>query len=163
MKLFIFFGLPGTGKTYCSKIAEKHFGYHLYDGDSDLTREMQKAIKSQAVITDAMRDVFFENLINSVKALLKENEKLIIHQTFIKEKYREQFLGEIPEAKFVLVETDLKIREKRLRERKVYPIEENYARKMAQLFDKPLIKHQTIENNFDGEEAVKKQLAKILV
>lgn len=163
MKLFVFFGLPGTGKTYCSKIAEKYFGYHLYDGDDDLTQEMQKAIKSQAVITDAMRDVFFENLINSVKALFKKNEKLIIHQTFIKEKYREQFLGEIPEANFVLVETNVKIREKRLRERKVYPIEENYARKMALLFDKPLIKHETLENNFEGEESVKKQLAKILV
>lgn len=163
MKLFVFFGLPGTGKTYCSKIAEKYFGYHLYDGDNDLTYEMQKAIKSQAVITDAMRDIFFENLINSVKALVKENGKLIIHQTFIKEKYRKQFLDEIPEAKFVLVETDVKIREKRLRERKVYPIEENYARKMALLFDKPVIKHQIIKNDFDGEESVKKQLAKILV
>ena len=163
MKLFVFFGLPGAGKTYCSKIAEKYFGYDLYDGDDDLTREMQKAIKSQAVITDAMRDVFFENLINSVKTLLKENKKLIIHQTFIKEKYREQFLSEIPDAKFILVETDVKIREKRLKERKVYPIEENYARKMTLLFDKPLIKHETLENNFDGEDWIKKKLAKILI
>lgn len=162
MKLYIFFGLPGTGKTYCSKIAEKYFGYYLYDGDSDLTWEMQKAIKTQDAITDDMRDVFFENLINSVKALLDEHEKIIIHQTFIKEKYRKQFLGEIPQAKFVLVETDIKTREKRLRERKEYPIEEKYARKMVLLFDKPLIKHKTIQNNFDGEESVKKQLEKIL-
>src|SRR6266567_2459371 len=106
MKLFIFFGLPGTGKTYCSKIAEKYFGYQLYDGDNDLTSEMQKAIQTQAVISDDMRDIFFENLIESAKDLLRRYEKIIIHQTFIKEKYRKQFLKEIPEAKFVLVQTD---------------------------------------------------------
>lgn len=163
MKLFIFFGLPGTGKTYCSKIAEEYFGYQLYDGDNDLTPEMQKAIQTQASISDDMRDIFFENLIESAKHLLKRYEKIIIHQTFIKEKYRKQFLRAIPEAKFVLIETDSKIREKRLRERKEFPLDTEYARKMTLLFDKPRIKHVTIQNNFEGEEFIKKQLEKILI
>jgi gluconate kinase len=163
MKLFVLFGLPGAGKTYCSKIAEKYFGYQLYDGDNDLTLEMQKAIQTQQVITDDMRDVFFDNLIESAKHLLTRYEKIIIHQTFIKEKYREEFLQAIPQAQFVLIQTNAKIREKRLRERKEYPLDEDYARKMVLLFDKPLIKHTKIQNNFDGDKIIKEQLEKILV
>lgn len=163
MKLFVFFGLPGAGKTYCAKIAEKYYGFQLYDGDNDLTPEMQKAIQTQAAISDDMRDVFFENLIESAKVLTKRYEKIIIHQTFIKEKYRKQFLKDIPETTFVLVESDLEIREKRLRERKEYPIDEEYARKMSYIFEKPGIDHKTIRNNFEGEENVKKQLEGILV
>jgi gluconate kinase len=162
MKLFVFFGLPGTGKTFCSKIAEKYFGFHLYDGDNDLTPEMQKAIQTQQAISDDMRDVFFENLTESAKDLLKRYEKIIIHQTFIKEKYRKQFLSAIPETHFVLIETLPEIRERRLQERKEYPIDETYARKMSKIFEKPHIKHVVIQNNFEGEEYIKEQLEKIL-
>jgi len=163
MKLFIFFGLPGAGKTYVAKVAEKYFDYQLYDGDNDLTPEMLKSIHSQSTISDDMRDVFFENLIESVKDLLTGYEKIIIHQTFIKEKYREHFLKAFPEATFVLIKTNAKIREKRLRERKEFPLDEAYARKMVRLFDRPDIKHMTIQNNFDGEKYIKEQLEKILL
>jgi len=162
MKLFIFFGLPGAGKTFSAKVAEKYFSYHLYDGDQDLTLEMQKAIQSQSVITDDMRDIFFDNLIESAKVLLSRYEKIIIHQTFIKEKYRKQFLKEIPNAQFILIETQQYLREKRLRNRKEFPIEENYAKKMKGIFEKPHISHKTIKNNFNGEENIRRQLEKIL-
>ncbi len=163
MKLFVFFGLPGAGKTYASQIAEKYLGYHIYDGDKDLTDEMHKAIQNQSAITDDMRDVFFSDLIQSTKQLQKKYDQLIIHQTFIKEKYREQFFSEIPQARFVLISTDNNLREKRLNERKHFPLDEKYARKMVDIFEKPLIKHITIQNNADGEEAIKKQLQQILV
>ena len=163
MKLFIFFGLPGAGKTFVSQVAGKEFGYHSYDGDTDLTEEMHEAIKNQAVITDEMRDVFFTLLIRSAKRLSQQYDKLIIHQTFIKEKYREQFLKEIPDTIFVLIETNTNLREKRLRERKYFPLDEAYARKMVSLFDNPLIKHKTLQNNLEGEEAIKEQLQQILI
>ncbi len=163
MKLFVFFGLPGAGKTFCAKVAEKYFSYQLYDGDTDLTQEMLKAIHAQATISDDMRDVFFENLTESAKDLLKRYEKIIIHQTFIKEKYREQFLKTIPQTQFVLIDSDFTIRERRLKERKDFPIDEDYARKMADIFDTPKIKHLTLHNNFEGEEKIREQLNSILV
>lgn len=162
MKLFIFFGLPGAGKTFSAKVAEKYFGYHLYDGDNDLTREMHNAIEKQKKISDEMRDVFFTNLIQSVKELEEKYERLIIHQTFIKEKYREQFLKALPETTFVLVQADTKIREKRLDERTIYPLDKEYARKMTMLFGEPKIPHMTLHNNEEGEESLKKQLVEIL-
>ncbi|HVA97137.1 MAG TPA: AAA family ATPase [Candidatus Acidoferrales bacterium] len=162
MQLFVFFGLPGAGKTYAGKIAEKYFGYHLYDGDQDLTPEMLMAIKNKAVITDDMRDVFFKNLIQSVILLEENYKKVIVAQTFIKEKYREQFLYEFPYAKFVLIEADEHIREPRIKERKEYDLDIDYARKMTDLFGTPAIAHETVYNNA-GEEEVKEQLQKLLV
>jgi len=163
MKLFVFFGLPGTGKTFSAKVAKKYFGYHLYDGDNDLTIEMHTAIQKKASITDDMRTNFFTNLILSVKKLQKKHDKLLVHQTFIKEKYRKQFLIAIPDTKFILVKTDIKIREKRLNERKTFPLEENYARRMSSLFDEPDIPYAILYNNADGEELIKEQLQKILL
>lgn len=163
MKLFVFFGLPGAGKSFVGTVAEKYFGYHVYDGDNDLTEELHIAFQNQAIVTDDMRDAFFKKLIQSVKELQQKFPKLIITQTFIKEKYREQFLHAFPDAQFVLVETDTKIREKRLAERTYYPLEETYARKMVQLFDDPRLTQGSIQNTSDGEERIKEQLKKILV
>ncbi len=162
MKFYVFFGLPGAGKTFSANIAGKYFGYHLYDGDKDLTSEMQTAIEKQATITDDMRDIFFNNIIQSAKNLQRKYEKVIIHQTFIKEKYRHKFFEALPETKFVLVTADREIREKRLKERKTYPLEENYARKISLLFDEPNIPYTILYNNTDGEEFLKEQMQEIL-
>lgn len=162
MKLFVFFGLPGTGKTYAGEIAEEYFGFHLYDGDTDLTDEMLNAFRNNTIVSDAMRDVFFLRLIESVKKLTAKYDSLVICQTFIKEKYRLQFLKEFPETEFVLIETGTNIREKRLFQRKKMQLDKEYARRMADLFEKPGVSHRTVQNNTDGTELLKLQLQKLL-
>lgn len=158
MSLIILFGLPGTGKTYVGKIFEKYFDYYFYDGDEDLTLEMKAAIKTKTVFTDQMRDVYFKILISKIQDLSKKHKKLVIAQTFIKEKYRINLLEKIPEVKFILVETKKEIREKRLQVRVDYPLDLEYARKMEINFDKPIIDHQKIINNDDGDDNTKKQI-----
>src|SRR5260221_3186853 len=155
MNLYIFFGLPGAGKTYVGKVAQKHFDYHLYDGDNDLPPEMQQAIHRQEVITDSMRDVFFKSLLKTAKRLTKQYSKLVIAQTFIKEKYRKQFLQAFPNARFVLIEALAPTREERLLKRKHYQLDLEYAKKMTTFFDMPFIQHEIIRNNTFGEEEIK--------
>ncbi len=92
MSLIVVFGLPGSGKTFVGRVFEKYFGYYSYDGDNDLTEEMKVAIKTKTVFTDQMRDVFFEKLIGNIQELKFKHKKLIIAQTFIKEKYRVDLL-----------------------------------------------------------------------
>lgn len=162
MKLFVFFGLPGTGKTFAGEIAEEYFGFHVYDGDNDLTDELLDAFKNNTVVTDDMRDVFFLRLIESVKKLAARYDKLVVCQTFIKEKYRLQFLKEFPEMEFVLIETKTEIRGKRLFQRKTMQLDKEYARRMAELFEKPVVSYQSVQNNTDGKELLKTQLQKIL-
>lgn len=162
MPLIILFGLPGTGKSYVGKIFEKYFDYYFYDGDEDLTPKMKAAIKTKTVFTDQMRNIYFKILISKIKILSKKHQNLVVSQTFIKEKYRVNLLEKIPEAKFVLVETDKFTREKRLNERTNYPLDLEYARKMELNFEKPGVKHSTIVNNMSGNENVKKQIINIL-
>ena len=158
MSLIILFGLPGTGKTFVGKVFKKYFDYYFYEGDRDLTEEMKEAIKVQKVFTDKMRDVFFKRLIDKIQNLATKHKKLVVAQTFIKEKYRVNFINKIPETKFILVETKKSIREKRLIQRKNYPLDLEYARKMELNFDKPAINHLTIINDVNGNENVKKQI-----
>lgn len=161
MSLIVLFGLPGTGKSYVGKIFEKYFCCYFYDGDEDLTPEMKAAIKTKTVFTDQMRNIYFRILISKIVNLSKKHKNLVVAQTFIKEKYRVDLLEKIPEAKFVLVETDKPIREKRLNERVNYPLDLEYARKMELNFDKPEVKHKIIINDQEGEEVIIKQIQQL--
>lgn len=158
MSLIILFGLPGSGKTYIGKIFEKYFHHYFYDGDNDLTSEMKAAIKTKTVFTDQMRNAYFKILIPKIQSLSKKHKKLVIAQTFIKERYRVDLLKKIPEAKFALIKTDKFVREKRLNERVDYPLDLEYARKMELNFDEPIVDHQKIFNNDDGDDNIKKQI-----
>jgi len=169
MSLIILFGLPGAGKTFVGNIFKKYFDYYFYDGDNDLTKEMKEAIKVQKVFTDQMRDIFFKRLINEIQKLLalsevegkSKHKKLIVAQTFIKEKYRVSLINKIPNTKFILIETKKIIREKRLMQRTDYPLDLEYARKMEISFERPMIDHLVITNNIDGVEDIKKQIDRL--
>lgn len=156
---YILFGLPGAGKTYVGRVFEKCFGYYLYDGDQELPEDMKQALEDRSLVTDEMRDEFFAKLLLRIKELQKKHSNLIIAQTYIKERYRKELLHEVPETKFILLETETNIREKRLRHRKEFPLDSEYARKMCELFDPPAIPHSVINNDEEGEEGIKKHIA----
>jgi gluconate kinase len=162
MKIFILFGLPGTGKTFVGKIFEKYFDFYFYDGDVDLTAEMKVAIDSQSPITDEMRDRFFGNLIGNIEKLTKQHKKIVVAQTFIKEKYRKQLLERVLQAEFIFIDTPTDLREKRLADRTYYPLEKAYARIMSRNFDTPEVSHMVIKNDVEGEEAVRERVRLLL-
>ncbi len=161
-KLIVVFGLPAAGKTYVSTILQNHFDYFFYDGDNDVTVEMKKAIEEKIAFTEEMRDIFFNRLIESVLTLSLKHEKLVVSQTFIKEKYRKQLFSQFPSATFILVKTSDAIREKRLIERTEYPLDLQYSQQMVTNFDEPTIPHEVILNQEDGEEGIIQQLKMIL-
>lgn len=157
--ILVTFGLPGTGKTYVGKILSKKLGWFYYDGDLLLSEEITQAVRKKAVITDTMRDKFFTALIKHVQILQKKHTNIVVSQTFIKEKYRRQFLAQFPKTKFVLVQTQESIREARLKKRKRFKIDKNYARAMCKIFEAPLLTHEIINNDKDGAEAIETQIA----
>lgn len=162
MAIFILFGLPGAGKTFTGNIFRKYFNFYFYDGDNELPKEIKQAIKNQTKITDTMRGVFFQKLIQKIKIIKLQHENIVIAQTFIKEKYRKMLLKKIKEASFILIQTDTPIRKSRLRNRKDYPLDIEYARNMVLNFEKPSLHHQLILNNKNGVSQIKKQIALIL-
>lgn len=157
MKLLVLFGLPGAGKTYIGKFLEKHFGFYFYEGDQDMPQQLKDAIVAETV-TDQMRDAFFDKLIAGVREIQNRYSKIVISQTFIKEKYREQFLTAFPNAEFIYVEANTPLREKRLLVRDSFRLPLEKWQKMSAIFEKPRIKHSTLQNNTEGDVEIKKQL-----
>lgn len=161
MEIYVIFGLPGAGKTYVGKIFQRYFNFFHYDGDLNMSQKLKDAIVKEAV-TDEMRDEFFNKLITNVRDLKTKYDKIVISQTFIKEKYREKFLDKIPETKFILIETNSSIRENRIMSRDEFKLKIEQWRRIAALFETPSLEHTIIYNDQNGEENVKKQLLVIL-
>lgn len=156
--LYIIFGYPGAGKTYTGKLFQKHFGFYFYDGDASLPEDMKQAINTQQLVTDAMRDEFFNTLLKDIGQLYKKYPNLVVAQTYIKEKYRKDVLAAFPDAKFVLIQTDTNIREKRLLTQHAYNLTLPYVRQMIKKFEKPSILYEKILNNVTGDKSVRKQI-----
>ncbi|MBI4009216.1 AAA family ATPase [Candidatus Roizmanbacteria bacterium] len=162
MPTVVLFGLPGAGKTFIGKILSSDYGYHLYDGDVELSGEMKELIKKKISFTDKLRDNFFERIIKNISKLKVKHKKLVVSQTFIKEKYRKKVLEKFPETTFILIDTATRIREARLLKRKEAPLDIEYVRKMVVNFEKPSIDHHTIHNNKEGPNHTKQELNRIL-
>ena len=162
MPLIILFGPTGAGKTYIGKLLEKEFGYYFYDGDTDLTTEMKQALNSMKVITDQMRQKFISRLINSTDRLCHNHDKLVVAQTFIKERYRVKLLKKLPQAKFVLVKTKTDLRYQRRQTRADYPWDEAYVKKMDSLFEALRIPYQTITNDSNGTNNLKADVGRLV-
>lgn len=161
--LIIVFGLPGTGKTYIGKIIKKEFGFFFYDGDTDLTPEMKKALQKKITFTNIMRNMYFRKLLKTVTKLNKHHKNIVLAQTFIKEKYRLRFLKQFPDIKFILIQTNSALREMRLVQRIKLPLDKEYARRMCINFEEPHIEYEKINNDTDGEKSIIQQLKTIIV
>ncbi len=156
--IIVLFGLPGAGKTFVGNLFAKKFEYFFHDCDKDLPIEMDKTIKAEGKVTTEMQDLFFKNITDSVKKLLPKQQKLVIAQTFIKEKYRREFLDAFPQAKFISIEAEQQIREERLLKRKTFKLSLSYWRRMSKRFENPQIKHFRIQNDSEGELDLTKQI-----
>lgn len=159
--LHIIFGLPGAGKTYVGKLIAKEFGHIFHDGDDDITDAIKIAVESRSAITEKMRDEYFVQLFKSIECKYARYQNLVVAQTFIKERFREQALLRFPSARFILVKAYPRIREQRLVDRVSMPMDRHYARNMARRFDEPRIPHQIIINNTQGEAELLPQLRTI--
>lgn len=162
MKIIVLFGLPGAGKSYIGNLLQDEFGFYHYDGDLSLPKIMKQAIFEKLPITDTMRNLFFKRLNKKAKELLKDHKKLVVSQTFIKNKYRQDFLKQIPNTQFILIKARKSVRKKRLLERCEYPLDIKYAQKMTKIFEKPKIKYQRITNNIDGKQKLTLTFQKLL-
>lgn len=159
--IFVTFGLPGAGKSYVAR-QFLDYGFFYHDGDDDLPEAMRTAIAASQPINDTMRDAFFAQIIASTARLMPDYPRVVIAQTFIKEKYRRQFLEAFPQARFVLVTADDAVRERRLAERPYMPLAPEYVRCMNGLFEPPHIPHDVLVNDVDGTAHIHGQLAVLL-
>src|SRR5689334_345638 len=137
MEIVVLFGLPGAGKTFVGEVIRERYGFYFYEGDRDLPDEMKDRIRESLPIADDFRDKFFRRIIYNLQK--NKESKIVLTQTFIKEKYRQWILDTFPGAKFVFIEASDTVREQRLKKRDDLNLV--YAKKMTTLFEKPIIPH----------------------
>lgn len=159
--LLIIFGLPGAGKSYLGTVLQKTFGFFHYDGDKALPMNMKKALLRGQRITDRQRSIFFNRLLQQIKKISARKKDIAVSQTFIKEQYRLLFAKNFPNATFLLVRTNTRIREKRLSERKTFPLEKEYQHAMSFMFEPPGIAHIIINNHASGKKILVTQMKTI--
>lgn len=152
--LIYLFGLPAAGKNYIGQLLADEFGYIFYDGDVDLPGEMRDAIREGRPFSDAMRDNFYDTLIDRISELRISNQDLAFCQATFKERHRERIAAAHPDIVFVLVEADEEVRVERL-SRGRNPVTVEYARLIADFFEPPSHPHFIITNNNGRQDAVR--------
>jgi len=162
MSLLILFGPTGAGKTFVGQLLKQKLNYHFYDGDTDLTPEIKKALNNMQPITSLMRDQFINRLLSSIGSLQQKHSKLVVAQAFIQEKHRQQLLKKFPQAQFILINTPQTIRHQRRKKRALYPWSQAYVSKMDRLFEAPKIKHLKLSNSISGQQQLVNQLKREL-
>ena len=158
MSLLILFGPTGAGKTFIGQLIQKQFNYHFFDGDSDLTPEITKALHNMKPITTPMRNQFINHLIASIEKLSSKHPKLVVAQAFLKQKHRDQLLKKLPQAQFAYINTPPSIRYQRRQKRALYPWDQTYVKKMDKLFDPPPNNSPAINNSSSNQKQLLNQL-----
>lgn len=159
--MFIYlFGLPAAGKNFVGQVLAEDFGFEFYDGDLDLTPELREAVRNQQPFTEAMRDRFYDRLVERIAALRLAYPDLAFGQATFKERHRRQILAAYPDVMFVLVRAEESVRMARLRLGST-AVTEEYARRIASFFEPPQHAHAVIDNNGSRAEVVR-QLARLL-
>jgi gluconate kinase len=158
--LVYLFGLPAAGKNYVGELLAEAFGFFFHDADCDLTADMHEAIRLGQPFTEAMRDRFYDVVIERIEALTAVHANVAVAQATFKEKHRNRILERFPEALMILVEADEAVRVQRL-QRGNNLITADYALQIAKLYEPPLCACAVLENN-DGPEAVVAQLGELL-
>ncbi len=159
--LLVLFGLSGSGKNYVGRILRDDYSMYFYDADTDLTPEMQDAIRRQSIIPDAARDAFFRQLVERIRELRTREDRLVVSQAIYKEKHRELIRAYFPDARFIWVRAPPGVIAERLARRTDNPATLAYAEKILAIFEPPRISHFVLDNASDRSE-VKRQIEEIL-
>lgn len=157
-RLVIFFGKTGAGKNCTAELFARKFGFYFYDADQDLTEEMKEAIAAGRIFTDAMRDRYFEVIIEKTRELLGSHSRIALAQGLFKNKQRRSLMRAFPFAEFIWVDAVDNLIEERIVARNSRVTLE-YARRINPLFEVPDFKCEKIINNggfIDLENEVRK-------
>ncbi len=159
--IIILFGKPCVGKNFVGEILNEQFKFYFYDADDDLTEESKKSINKGILMTDKMRDKYFQRVIRKIQKLKEKHENIVVSQAFIKQKHRNMIHQYFPESIFILVYAKDELRNLRFQKRSNHIIKKEFSEKIDKIFEEPQMKHFTIDNNIDKEHIIL-QIEKIL-
>ena len=158
MQLWIFFGQSGAGKSFVGRVCAEEFGFEQYDGDRDLTPEMQRALREQRVFTPEMRAQFTLVLSRGIRERWSELSRsqtpapgLAVCQGLFKLRDRAELQRAHPNARLIWVRASEALIEARLQQRTGHVASSAYARLVNTGFEPPPPGGDVLDN--DGDRA----------
>jgi gluconate kinase len=154
--VWIFFGQAGAGKSFVARVCAAEFGFQEYEGDRDLTPEMQRALREHRLFTDDMRIEFTAALSRGIRERCfvlarKPNAGLAVCAALFKARDRKHLQSDFPEARMIWVRTPEALLEARLQKRVGHVASSSYAQLIKRGFESPEPMGDVLEN--DGDRA----------
>ncbi len=107
VKVVIFFGIPGSGKSYIAKNLAKEFNAYFYEADVDFKDEYRVRGKLSKEDGEKVKNEFYDIVISKIKSYLSEYKLVFVATALGKNKFRHKFIKEFKnEITFVLVTPD---------------------------------------------------------
>jgi len=161
MHLWIFYGQSGAGKSFVGRVCAEEFGFELYEGDRDLTPEMQDALREQRVFTSEMRAEFTAVLSHRIRqrclALTRDPGRtpgLAVCQGLFKICNRDQLQLDFRNARLIWVRAPQALIEARLQQRAGHIASAAYAQLVNSGFEPPVPGSDVLENDGDRRRVV---------
>jgi gluconate kinase len=165
VQLLFLFGKSGAGKSFVARICAEELGFQAYEGDQDLTPEMQEAIAEQRPFTPEMRSRFAVVLGERVAAacaeLAMDHPGIAVSQGLFKEQQRSGLARRFPSASWIWVRAEDETLHARLAKRAGHAASASYAERINVGFEPPTLAHDVIDNDHDRANVVQ-QLRRLL-
>lgn len=155
--VFIFFGIPGSGKSFFAKKFARRYGFIFYEADDDYTLSMRQKSKKSITIKNQINHKFYSNLCAKIFDLQKKHSKIVISSALGNNLDRHILLNYFqPYITFIQIDSDYKKRIIFLyrREKKDNPdlglnIIKKHLEYKKQTFQKPDFKFLKFTNNYN--------------
>jgi len=148
--LLILYGPPGSGKNFVGEWLACKYDFYFYDADLHLTQDMKQCLYNKRAFTQAMRNHFFDIVIDNIKRLQCQHMHLVMAQAISRKINRKQLQIALPEAQFIHIDASLEIRQKRLSKRDDW-VTPDWVDKLLLVQEKANKEHFHLNNNRDGQ------------
>mmetsp|Transcript_11479 Transcript_11479/g.25269 ORF Transcript_11479/g.25269 Transcript_11479/m.25269 type:complete len:200 (+) Transcript_11479:283-882(+) len=112
----LFFGLPGSGKSHCAKLAEEELGYEFHEGDHWLPEDLKANLARGQGFDDEQRLRFANEVADKMASARSHPEArpLAVSQAVFQRRCRDAIRAKHPDVVFVWVRADTPSRQARL-------------------------------------------------
>ncbi len=162
-KVFVFFGIPGSGKSYLGKkFAERH-NLFFYEADDDFERFRGGLELSSEDEKGKIKGEFYQLVIGNIQEFLKERGRVVGASALGTDRYRRLFLDKFGNSVlFIFVKPDFhkhlnqvfgrELKDPQNKNRNPKELKTTLSKhleKKYKSFETPTIDHLVIENNYD--------------
>ncbi|MCC7119670.1 MAG: gluconokinase [Anaerolineales bacterium] len=134
----IVLGVSGSGKTTVGRMLAQKLGWDFYDADDFHPSANVAKMANSLPLNDADRAVWLATLSKLVSSTLKQGRSGVLACSALKEKYRQQLVGDHANVKFVYLKGSYALIRERMLERKNHYMKADLLNSQFEALEEPL-------------------------